>query len=224
MKTKDIVNMTADELRKLTTPEMRKIAQQLADASNKRLKRLTQDKVGRESPAIGRIAKQVRKVEKVKKNVPDYELIYRPGSAGKQPFFTIKDIKKGEKTERAKIKASIESMQLFYQNKTASLTQWKPIVKHIEEKAGGKMTKKKWKAFRQVLKDNSEMALSKKAREIYNSDSLLTMVAREKVKNRKKDGWTDISSKITKEIKDFETDIEKAIANESNAFFATSKK
>lgn len=121
----DIMSLNPQQIRSMSTQELRKVTQQLADAGNKRIKRLLADEVGIET----RIAQKVLRE-----------------SSGK-PYFTIK----GEK-KRANIKAEFDELRQFLnpKRKQTSLRGWKKQVKEMEIRLGGSMTSEKWKVYRRI--------------------------------------------------------------------------
>ena len=122
-RSEDLIMMTPAQLRALTTKELRAVTQQLADAANKRIKRLLADEIGSTSP------------------------ILRRGKGGEVPYYSVKG-----KTDRGDIMAEYKRLRnvLRPSAKTSSVTAWKKESAKITERAGGFMTFDMWAAYREI--------------------------------------------------------------------------
>ena len=122
-RSEDLIMMTPAQLRALTNKELRAVTQQLADAANKRIKRLLADETGVTSPILTR------------------------GKGGEIPYYSVKG-----KTTRGEIMSEYKRIKNVMRPgaKTSSVKAWKQEVKKIETRVGGRMTPEMWRAYRQL--------------------------------------------------------------------------
>ena len=123
-RSEDLIMMTPAQLRALTTRELRAVTQQLADAANKRIKRLLADEVGRTSPLFARAQWE-----------------------GKTPYYSVKG-----KTKRGEIMAEYKRLRNVLRPgaKTTSLKEWKKTSNDIYRKLGMRPTPAMWEAYRRL--------------------------------------------------------------------------
>ena len=117
-----LMKLSQEQLRSLSTSELRKITQQMADAGNKRIRRLMESEIGATSPVFSR-------------------------KGGEIPYYSVKG-----KTSRSEIMAEYKKLKnvLRPDAKTTSLSGWKKEVKKIEKRIGGQATPGMWKAYREI--------------------------------------------------------------------------
>lgn len=125
MKIQDILDLTPEQLRKMSTSDLRKVTQQMADAANKRVRRLAQDEIGRTS-RLGAAA--------VEKGLD-------------KPYYSMKGLK-----ARGDVRSMFNTLRNVMNpgKQIYNLRSWKNVVKQIEERIGGKLTPEQWKAYREM--------------------------------------------------------------------------
>lgn len=109
MTIKEVLELTPKQISGLSDKELRKVTQQLADAGNKRIRRLLDDPLGRG----GKVAKQI-----IEEGTED------------QPYFSIKG-----KTTRSEVKAQFDTARQFLETKSqSSLRTIKKTVRKVQSK------------------------------------------------------------------------------------------
>lgn len=109
MTIKEIVELTPRQIAGLSDKELRKVTQQLADAGNKRIRRLLDDPLGRSTQITSKIIAEGRE---------------------NQPYFTVKG-----KTERGEVRAQFDEVRQFLQKKSqSSIKTIKKIVGKVQKK------------------------------------------------------------------------------------------
>ena len=127
MKTSDILDIVST--RNITTKDLRRMTQQLQDAANKRVKRMMEDPIGRQSIVAARAQEKIAR--------------------GQSGYFTMEGVK-----TREQLRNRFQELQRFLgpDRPGSSLTQFKKQYKKIEEKLGGAPTADFWKAYRQLAR------------------------------------------------------------------------
>ena len=127
MKTSDILDIVST--RHITTKDLRRMTQQLQDAANKRVKRMMEDPIGRQSIVAARAREKIAR--------------------GQSGYFTMEGVK-----TREQLRNRFQELQRFLgpDRPGSSLTQFKKQYKKIEEKLGGAPTADFWKAYRQLAR------------------------------------------------------------------------
>ena len=127
MKTSDILDIVST--RHITTKDLRRMTQQLQDAANKRVKRMMEDPIGRQSIVAARAQERIAR--------------------GQSGYFTMEGVK-----TREQLRNRFQELQRFLgpDRPGSSLTQFKKQYKKIEEKLGGAPTADFWKAYRQLAR------------------------------------------------------------------------
>lgn len=105
------------------------MTQQLQDAANKRVKRMMEDPIGRQSIVAARAQERIAR--------------------GQSGYFTMEGVK-----TREQLRNRFQELQRFLgpDRPGSSLTQFKKQYKKIEEKLGGAPTADFWKAYRQLTR------------------------------------------------------------------------
>ena len=124
---KTYIQMTQKELRDLSNKDLRSIVQQMADAGNKRIKRLLESEIGATSPVFSK-------------------------NGGEIPYYSVKGIEIGSEKERSELIAKYKKLKnvLNPSAKIYSVSAWKKEVKKIEKRIGGPATPDMWKAYREI--------------------------------------------------------------------------
>lgn len=127
MKTSDILDIVSTK--GITSRDLRKMTQQLQDAANKRVKRMMEDPIGRQSIVAARAQERIAR--------------------GQSGYFTMEGVK-----TREQLRNRFQELQRFLgpDRPGSSLTQFKKQYKKIEEKLGGAPTADFWKAYRQLAR------------------------------------------------------------------------
>lgn len=127
MKTSDILDIVSTK--GITSRDLRKMTQQLQDAANKRVKRMMEDPIGRQSIVAARAQERIAR--------------------GQSGYFTMDGVK-----TREQLRNRFQELQRFLgpDRPGSSLTQFKKQYKKIEEKLGGAPTVDFWKAYRQLAR------------------------------------------------------------------------
>ena len=127
MKISDILDIVST--RHITTKDLRRMTQQLQDAANKRVKRMMEDPIGRQSIVAARAQEKIAR--------------------GQSGYFTMEGVK-----TREQLRNRFQELQRFLgpDRPGSSLTQFKKQYKKIEEKLGGAPTADFWKAYRQLAR------------------------------------------------------------------------
>ena len=127
MKTSEILDIVST--RNITTKDLRRMTQQLQDAANKRVKRMMEDPIGRQSIVAARAQEKIAR--------------------GQSGYFTMEGVK-----TREQLRNRFQELQRFLgpDRPGSSLTQFKKQYKKIEEKLGGAPTADFWKAYRQLAR------------------------------------------------------------------------
>lgn len=127
MKTSDILDIVSTK--GITSRDLRKMTQQLQDAANKRVKRMMEDPIGRQSIVAARAQEKIAR--------------------GQSGYFTMEGVK-----TREQLRNRFQELQRFLgpDRPGSSLTQFKKQYKKIEEKLGGAPTADFWKAYRQLAR------------------------------------------------------------------------
>lgn len=125
MKTSDILDIVSTK--GITSRDLRRMTQQLQDAANKRVKRMMEDPIGRQSIVAARAQEKIAR--------------------GQSGYFTMEGVK-----TREQLRNRFQELQRFLgpDRPGSSLTQFKKQYKKIEEKLGGAPTADFWKAYRQL--------------------------------------------------------------------------
>ncbi len=127
MKTSDILDIVSTK--GITSRDLRRMTQQLQDAANKRVKRMMEDPIGRQSIVAARAQEKIAR--------------------GQSGYFTMEGVK-----TREQLRNRFQELQRFLgpDRPGSSLTQFKKQYKKIEEKLGGAPTADFWKAYRQLAR------------------------------------------------------------------------
>lgn len=127
MKTSDILDIVSTK--GITSKDLRRMTQQLQDAANKRVKRMMEDPIGRQSIVAARAQERIER--------------------GQSGYFTMEGVK-----TREQLRNRFQELQRFLgpDRPGSSLTQFKKQYKKIEEKLGGAPTADFWKAYRQLAR------------------------------------------------------------------------
>lgn len=127
MKTSDILDIISTK--GITSKDLRRMTQQLQDAANKRVKRMMEDPIGRQSIVAARAQEKIAR--------------------GQSGYFTMEGVK-----TREQLRNRFQELQRFLgpDRPGSSLTQFKKQYKKIEEKLGGAPTADFWKAYRQLAR------------------------------------------------------------------------
>lgn len=127
MKTSDILDIVSTK--GITSRDLRRMTQQLQDAANKRVKRMMEDPIGRQSIVAARAQEKIAR--------------------GQSGYFTMEGVK-----TREQLRNRFQELQRFLgpDRPGSSLTQFKKQYKKIEEKLGGVPTADFWKAYRQLAR------------------------------------------------------------------------
>ena len=127
MRTSDILDIVSTK--GITSRDLRRMTQQLQDAANKRLKRMMEDPIGRQSIVAARAQEKIAR--------------------GQSGYFTMEGVK-----TREQLRNRFQELQRFLgpDRPGSSLTQFKKQYKKIEEKLGGAPTADFWKAYRQLAR------------------------------------------------------------------------
>lgn len=127
MKTSDILDIVSTK--NITSKDLRRMTQQLQDAANKRVKRMMEDPIGRQSIVAARAQERIAR--------------------GQSGYFTMEGVK-----TREQLRNRFQELQRFLgpDRPGSSLTQFKKQYKKIEEKLGGAPTADFWKAYRQLAR------------------------------------------------------------------------
>ena len=127
MKTSDILDIVSTK--GITSKDLRRMTQQLQDAANKRVKRMMEDPIGRQSIVAARAQEKIAR--------------------GQSGYFTMEGVK-----TREQLRNRFQELQRFLgpDRPGSSLTQFKKQYKKIEEKLGGAPTADFWKAYRQLAR------------------------------------------------------------------------
>lgn len=127
MKTSDILDIVSTK--GITSRDLRRMTQQLQDAANKRVKRMMEDPIGRQSIVAARAQEKIAR--------------------GQSGYFTMEGVK-----TREQLRNRFQELQRFLgpDRPGSSLTQFKKQYKKIEKKLGGAPTADFWKAYRQLAR------------------------------------------------------------------------
>lgn len=127
MKTSDILDIVSTK--GITSKDLRRMTQQLQDAANKRVKRMMEDPIGRQSIVAARAQEKIAR--------------------GQSGYFTMEGVK-----TREQLRNRFQALQRFLgpDRPGSSLSQFKKQYKIIEEKLGGAPTADFWKAYRQLAR------------------------------------------------------------------------
>ena len=127
MRTSDILDIVSTK--GITSRDLRRMTQQLQDAANKRVKRMMEDPIGRQSIVAARAQEKIAR--------------------GQSGYFTMEGVK-----TREQLRNRFQELQRFLgpDRPGSSLTQFKKQYKKIEEKLGGAPTADFWKAYRQLAR------------------------------------------------------------------------
>lgn len=127
MKTSDILDIVSTK--GITSRDLRRMTQQLQDAANKRVKRMMEDPIGRQSIVAARAQEKIAR--------------------GQSGYFTMEGVK-----TREQLRNRFQELQRFLgpDRPGSSLTQFKKQYKKIKEKLGGAPTADFWKAYRQLAR------------------------------------------------------------------------
>ena len=127
LKTSDILDIVSTK--GITSRDLRRMTQQLQDAANKRVKRMMEDPIGRQSIVAARAQERIAR--------------------GQSGYFTMEGVK-----TREQLRNRFQELQRFLgpDRPGSSLTQFKKQYKKIEEKLGGAPTADFWKAYRQLTR------------------------------------------------------------------------
>lgn len=127
MKTSDILDIVSTK--NITSKDLRKMTQQLQDAANKRVKRMMEDPIGRQSIVAARAQERIAR--------------------GQSGYFTMEGVK-----TREQLRNRFQELQRFLgpDRPGSSLKQFKAQYKKIEERLGGAPTADFWKAYRELAR------------------------------------------------------------------------
>ena len=127
MKINDILDIVSTK--NITSKDLRKMTQQLQDAANKRVKRMMEDPIGRQSIVAARAQERIAR--------------------GQSGYFTMEGVR-----SREQLRNRFQELQRFLgpDRPGSSLSQFKKQYKKIEERLGGAPTADFWKAYRQLAR------------------------------------------------------------------------
>ena len=127
MKIVDILNIV--DTKNISSKDLRKMTQQLQDAANKRVKRMVEDPIGRQSIVASKAQERIAR--------------------GQSGYFTMEGI-----TSRAQLRNRFREIQKFLgpDRPGSSLKAFKKEYKKIKEKLGGNPTSDFWKAYRELAR------------------------------------------------------------------------
>ena len=127
MKIADILNIV--DTKNISSKDLRKMTQQLQDAANKRVKRMMEDPIGRQSIVASKAQERIAR--------------------GQSGYFSMEGI-----TSRAQLRNRFREIQKFLgpDRPGSSLKAFKKEYKKIREKLGGDPTSDFWKAYRELAR------------------------------------------------------------------------
>ena len=127
MKIADILNIV--DTKNISSKDLRKMTQQLQDAANKRVKRMMEDPIGRQSIVASKAQERIQR--------------------GQSGYFTMEGV-----TSRAQLRNRFREIQKFLgpDRQGSSLKAFKKEYKKIREKLGGDPTSDFWKAYRELAR------------------------------------------------------------------------
>lgn len=127
MKIADILNIV--DTKNISSKDLRKMTQQLQDAANKRVKRMMEDPIGRQSIVASKAQERIQR--------------------GQSGYFSMEGI-----TSRAQLRNRFREIQKFLgpDRPGSSLKAFKKEYKKIQEKLGGNPTSDFWKAYRELAR------------------------------------------------------------------------
>ena len=127
MKIADILNIV--DTKNISSKDLRKMTQQLQDAANKRVKRMMEDPIGRQSIVASKAQERIQR--------------------GQSGYFTMEGV-----TSRAQLRNRFREIQKFLgpDRPGSSLKAFKKEYKKIREKLGGDPTSDFWKAYRELAR------------------------------------------------------------------------
>ena len=127
MKISDILNIV--DTKNISSKDLRKMTQQLQDAANKRVKRMMEDPIGRQSIVASKAQERIAR--------------------GQSGYFSMEGI-----TSRAQLRNRFREIQKFLgpDRPGSSLKAFKKEYAKITEKLGGDPTSDFWKAYRELAR------------------------------------------------------------------------
>ena len=127
MKISDILNIV--DTKNISSKDLRKMTQQLQDAANKRVKRMMEDPIGRQSIVASKAQERIAR--------------------GQSGYFSMEGI-----TSRAQLRNRFREIQKFLgpDRPGSSLKAFKKEYAKIKEKLGGDPTSDFWKAYRELAR------------------------------------------------------------------------
>lgn len=127
MKIADILNIV--DTKNISSKDLRKMTQQLQDAANKRVKRMMEDPIGRQSIVASKAQERIQR--------------------GQSGYFTMEGV-----TSRAQLRNRFREIQKFLgpDRPGSSLKAFKKEYAKIKEKLGGDPTSDFWKAYRELAR------------------------------------------------------------------------
>ena len=127
MKISDILNIV--DTKNISSKDLRKMTQQLQDAANKRVKRMMEDPIGRQSIVASKAQERIAR--------------------GQSGYFSMEGI-----TSRAQLRNRFREIQKFLgpDRPGSSLKAFKKEYEKIKEKLGGDPTSDFWKAYRELAR------------------------------------------------------------------------
>lgn len=127
MKIADILNIV--DTKNISSKDLRKMTQQLQDAANKRVKRMMEDPIGRQSIVASKAQERIAR--------------------GQSGYFSMEGI-----TSRAQLRNRFREIQKFLgpDRPGSSLKAFKKEYAKIKEKLGGDPSSDFWKAYRELAR------------------------------------------------------------------------
>ena len=127
MKISDILNIV--DTKNISSKDLRKMTQQLQDAANKRVKRMMEDPIGRQSIVASKAQERIQR--------------------GQSGYFSMEGI-----TSRAQLRNRFREIQKFLgpDRPGSSLKAFKKEYAKIKEKLGGDPSSNFWKAYRELAR------------------------------------------------------------------------
>ena len=127
MKISDILNIV--DTKNISSKDLRKMTQQLQDAANKRVKRMMEDPIGRQSIVASKAQERIQR--------------------GQSGYFSMEGI-----TSRAQLRNRFREIQKFLgpDRPGSSLKAFKKEYAKIKEKLGGDPSSDFWKAYRELAR------------------------------------------------------------------------
>lgn len=128
MKISDILNIV--DTRNISSKDLRKMTQQLQDAANKRVKRMMEDPIGRQSIVAQRAEEKIAR--------------------GQSGYFTMEGI-----STRSELRNRFRRLQQFLgpDRSGSSLKAFKKSYRRITRELGGEPTPAFWHAFRELMRE-----------------------------------------------------------------------